>query len=123
MSSLVVFSVDVRRAAAFYEALLDASPTCESSGDIRLRNEREEVLIPSIPAGIARSIDIRTPPEPRDGSASVFEIGSLEAALTEVLATGGVDTGRSFTIDGLTRHDVLDPDGNVIQLRCPAPAG
>ena len=25
--------------------------------------------------------------------------------------------GRTFSFDGLTRHDVIDPDGNVIQLR------
>jgi len=28
-----------------------------------------------------------------------------------------VVTAFQFTADGLTRHDVLDPDGNVIQLR------
>jgi hypothetical protein len=28
-----------------------------------------------------------------------------------------VATGKMFSLDGLTRHDVLDPDGNVIQLR------
>jgi len=123
MGSLVVFSVDVRRLAAFYEAVLELGPTYERSGDIRLLSDREEVLIHSIPAGIAKVIEIRIPPEPRDGSAlkPVFDVGSLEVALHEVRTRGGVDTGRTFSIDGLTRHDVLDPDGNVIQLRCRNP--
>jgi predicted enzyme related to lactoylglutathione lyase len=47
----------------------------------------------------------------------VFDVESLEAALKQVKAKGGVDTGRAFSIDGLTRNDVIDPDGNVIQLR------
>jgi len=120
MGSLVVFSVDVRRLAAFYEAVLVVMPTYEPSGDVRLLNDREEVLIHSIPAGIAKTIEIRTPPEPRDRSAikPIFDIDSIEAALEQVKAQGGAVTGRSFSIDGLTRHDVLDPDGNVIQLRC-----
>jgi hypothetical protein len=30
---------------------------------------------------------------------------------------GGIVTGRSFTLDGLTRQDIADPEGNVVQLR------
>ena len=122
MSSLVVFSVDVPRLSAFYRAVLVANAYHEPSGDIRVLNDREEVLIHTVPTSVAKSIEIRTPPEPRDGSAikPVFDVGSLEAALHQVEANGGVVTGRSFTIGGLTRHDVLDPDGNVIQLRSRA---
>jgi predicted enzyme related to lactoylglutathione lyase len=119
MSSLVVFSVNVRRLAAFYEAVLGANPHHEPSGDIRLIGDREEVLVHSIPAKIVKTIEVRTPPEPREGSAikPVFDVESLEAAMEQVNAKGGVVTARTFSIDGLTRHDVIDPDGNVIQLR------
>jgi hypothetical protein len=121
MSSLVIFSVNVSRLAVFYEAVLDARPVTEPSGDIRLVNDREEVLIHSIPDGIARSIAISSPPKPRDASPvkPIFDVGSLESVLDVVQARGGVVTDRAFSFDGLTRHDVLDPDGNVIQLRCP----
>jgi hypothetical protein len=119
MIALVVFSIDVPRLAAFYEAVLHVTPTYEHSGDIRLLSDQEEVLIHAIPESIAKTIEIRVPPEPREGAAikPVFEIGSLEAALDHVRAKGGVVTGRSFNINGVIRHDVLDPDGNVIQLR------
>jgi hypothetical protein len=120
MSSLVVFSVDVHRLAMFYEVVLGAKPLVEPSGDIRLINERDEVLIHSIPKKIAKDIAITSPPAPRDNSAlkPVFDVVSLESALGSVEATGGVVTSRGFSLDGLTRRDVLDPDGNVIQLRC-----
>ena len=119
MSSLVLFSVDVSRLAAFYEAVLSAKLNLEPSGDIRLLSDREEVLVHSVPAEIAKTIEVRTPPEPRDRSAMkpVFDVESLEAAMEQVNAKGGVVTARTFSIDGLTRHDVIDPDGNVIQLR------
>jgi hypothetical protein len=119
MSSLVVFSINVRRLAMFYGSVLGAEPIEERSGDIRLINERHEILIHSIPKKIARDIEITSPPAPRDNSAlkPVFDVASLERALRSVEGTGGVVTSRGFSLDGLTRRDVLDPDGNVIQLR------
>jgi predicted enzyme related to lactoylglutathione lyase len=120
MSSLVVFSINVRRLAVFYETVLGVERLDESSGDIRLINERDEVLIHSISEKIAKNIEITSPPAPRENSPlkPVFDVVSLERALGSVEATGGVITGRGFSVDGLTRRDVLDPDGNVIQLRC-----
>jgi predicted enzyme related to lactoylglutathione lyase len=120
MSSLVVFSINVRRLAVFYESVLGVERLDESSGDIRLVNARDEVLIHSIPEKIAKDIEITSPPAPRESSPlkPVFDVASLERALGSVEATGGVITGRGFSLDGLTRRDVLDPDGNVIQLRC-----
>jgi len=119
MGSLVIFTIDVGRLSAFYEAVLGARPVAEPSGDIRLSSDREEVLVHSIPATIAEGIVIENPPAPRENAAlkPVFDVGSLEAALDAVRATGGVVTARRFSLDGLTRHDVVDPDGNVIQLR------
>ncbi len=119
MSSLVVFSIDVNRLAMFYEMVLGATAAHEPTGDIRLMNERDEVLIHSIPEHIARTIEIACPPVPREGSPlkPVFNVVSLESALGSVEAAGGVVTDRAFSWDGFMRHDVLDPDGNVIQLR------
>ncbi len=119
MGSLVVFSVNVRRLASFYEAVLGARRIVEPSGDIRLLNDRDEVLIYLVPGKIAKKFEMPTPPEPRDGSAikPVFDVGSLEVSLEDVRTKGGVVTSRMFSLDGLTRRDVLDPDGSVIQLR------
>jgi catechol 2,3-dioxygenase-like lactoylglutathione lyase family enzyme len=120
MASLVIFSVDVSRLARFYEDVLGVKPLSEASGDIRLGGNREEVLIHSIPDAIATDIEISTPPASRSGSAlkPVFDVTSLDFALDAVQSAGGEVTDRTFSFDGLTRHDVLDPDGNIIQLRC-----
>jgi hypothetical protein len=113
MSSLVVFSINVQRLAMFYEMVLGAAPTVEPSGDIRLMNERDEVLIHSIPNKIAKDIEITSPPSPRESSPlkRVFDVVSLEKVLVGVERTGGVVTSRGVSLDGLTRRDVLDPDG------------
>ena len=120
MSALVVFSTNIQRLAVFYEIVLGAKPRNEPSGDIRLINDRDEVLIHSIPKKITVEIEITSPPTPRENSPlkPMFDVASLEIALHGVEATGGVVTSQTFSLDGMTRHDVLDPDGNVIQLRC-----
>jgi catechol 2,3-dioxygenase-like lactoylglutathione lyase family enzyme len=121
MASLVIFSIDVDRLATFYASLLGARRIGERSGDVRLRTERDEVLVHSVPAAIAEKIEVSVPPEPREGAAikPVFEVASLDVALERVRGGGGVVTNHSFIHEGVARHDVMDPDGNVVQLRCP----
>jgi predicted enzyme related to lactoylglutathione lyase len=119
MSPLVIFSQDVPRLARFYEHVLGATAATEKSGDIRLVTDLDEVLVHSISKKISANISVQTPPVPRDGSAlkPVFEVQSLSSALKRVETNGGVVTNRTFRYNGITRHDILDPDGNVIQLR------
>jgi predicted enzyme related to lactoylglutathione lyase len=119
MSALVVFSPNVPRLATFYERVIGAQPTKESSGDIRLRSEVDEVLIHSMSKKAAARVQISDPPVARSDASlkPVFDVPSLQGALEQVTPAGGVVMKFTFTQDGLTRHDVIDPDGNVIQLR------
>jgi predicted enzyme related to lactoylglutathione lyase len=119
MSALVIFSHDVRRLARFYEHVLGATAVTEKSGDVRVTTDLDEVLVHSISKKISANMSVQTPPVPRDNSAlkPVFEVQSLLSALKRVEANGGVVTNRTFRYNGITRHDVIDPDGNVIQLR------
>ena len=119
MGSLVVFSVEVGRLAAFYEDVLGLTAEQDRWGGIRLRGEGTEILVHPVPAEIAKTIVIQIPPEPLEGAAikPVFNVGSLDIAVETAMASGGSDTGRAFSIDGFTMRDVIDPDGNVIQFR------
>jgi predicted enzyme related to lactoylglutathione lyase len=123
MSSLVVFSPYVGRLVVFYETVLGATPLNERSGDIRLLDGRDEVLVHSIPQQVARSIEVTSPPAPRENSPlkPVLDVDSFAVALASVESTGGVVTSQAFSLHGLTRHNILDSDGNVIQLRCRIP--
>ena len=122
MSALVIFAVNVKNVANFYQSILGLLPSAEpgdSKRDIRLRSEQDEILIHSIPTQIADTISLTSPPVPRDEMAMkpVFEVGSLSNALAQVPLLAGVVTDRTFTSDGVTRHDIIDPEGNVIQIR------
>ena len=122
MGALVIFSVDVRRLAAFYEAVLGVTPTEANLVESVFDFAAVVANTQSVPASVTEAISIQSPPEARERSPikPVFDVDSLRAALEAVERNGGVVTGRTFSIDGLTRHDVLDPDGNIIQLRSPS---
>ena len=122
MGNLVIFAANVKAVASFYEAVLGISPTPKPSDnkkDIRLCGKGIELLIHSIPPRIAETIVIQSPPAPRDIAAMkpVFDVKSLSKAEEQVTLRGGVVTKVTFTLDGVIRRDVLDPEGNVIQLR------
>ena len=125
MSALVIFAVNVRAMADFYQAVagFSADPRPgDSKKDIRLGKEGEELLIHSSPPRIAKTIVIETPPLAREESAMkpIFDVDSLSSALEQVTLRGGLVTERTFTLDGLTRQDIVDPEGNVVQLRVRA---
>ena len=115
MGALVIFTTNVPRLAQFYESVLAAEPTLEPSGDIRVHNEHDEVLIHAARVGSVSGDSS----SPRADAAlkPVFEVVSLADALAQVVRAGGTVTDFTFRIDGSTRHDVVDPDGNVVQLR------
>jgi predicted enzyme related to lactoylglutathione lyase len=122
MGALVIFAVNVKAVANFYEAVVGLSPCPkpgDSKNDLRLGDDGVELLIHSIPPRIAKTIVIESPPVAREDTAMkpVFDVKSLSEALVQVSLRGGIVTERTFTIDGLTRHDVVDPEGNVVQLR------
>jgi len=121
----VIFAVNVKSMADFYQAVtgFSADPRPgDSTKDIRLGKGDEELLIHSIPPRIAKTIVIETPPLAREESAMkpIFDVDSLSSALEQVTLRGGLVTERTFTLDGLTRHDIVDPEGNVVQLRARA---
>jgi predicted enzyme related to lactoylglutathione lyase len=107
--------------AKFYGSVLGTTSAEESSGDIRVMSQRDEVLVHSVSPKIAERITVTSPPEAREDVAikPIFDVDSLVVAVGFVEANGGVITDRTFTLNGLVRRDVLDPDGNVIQLRSP----
>jgi hypothetical protein len=122
MGALVIFAVNVGSVAKFYEAVVGLSP-CPAPGDskkdLRLCNEDQEVLIHSISPQISKTIHLESPPLPREDSAikPIFEVKSISTALEQVLPNGGIVTERTFTHGGLIRHDIVDPEGNIVQLR------
>jgi predicted enzyme related to lactoylglutathione lyase len=120
LGAVVIFAANVSKMALFYEKVLGATAT-EEGNDVRLRTKTDELLIHSMPKAVAKKIKIDVPPRRRSETPikPAFDVTSLPEALKEVVPAGGVDTKYSFNHNGTDRHDILDPEGNVVQLRSP----
>ncbi len=119
MGAVVIFTKDVPRLASFYARVLAPTSTDSDAGDTRVFSPYDEVVVHSIPKAIADTIVLSTPPTPQEDVAikPVFIVDDIDDALEAVVPGGGLVTTRSFVLDGIARHDIVDPDGNIVQLR------
>jgi predicted enzyme related to lactoylglutathione lyase len=112
MSSLVIYTKNVRQMTAFYENVLDLDAEVDAEENALLRGDGEEIFI-----HVAHeSVGTTYIPEAA-AFKPAFNVASLSSALIQVEDAGGSATKRTFEFGGVHHHDVLDPDGNVIQLR------
>ncbi|MEI6855860.1 MAG: VOC family protein [Acidimicrobiaceae bacterium] len=112
MSSLVIFTKNVRQMTTFYENVLDLDAVVDAEDNALLRGDGGEIFIH------AAHESVGTTYIPEDAAFKpAFNVASLTSALIQVEDAGGDVTQRTFEFGGVHHHDVLDPDGNVIQLR------
>jgi len=105
--------------ALLYASLLKV-PVGEGADPGHLRSSTAEVQIIQIPPEFLAGEPSASSAVPRVEAAfkPSFEVDSLEDALVTVIALGGEGTGRRFSDAHHEYLDVVDCEGNVIQLRC-----
>jgi predicted enzyme related to lactoylglutathione lyase len=121
----VVFAKDLQRVARFYERVLSLAVLSAEPDHVVLESAAQQIVIHGIPKRIAADIHIATPPERREDTAIklFFTVDSIDALRATAAALGGrIDPpARAWTARGFRAVDGHDPEGNVIQLREPAP--
>lgn len=121
----VIFAKDLHRVATFYEKLLGLTAAHSDSGHIVLASAQCELVIHAIPKAIADSFEISVPPERRSEAAIklYFPVASIAEARAKAAALGGElnPPKREWEARGFRACDGHDPEGNVLQLREPAP--
>lgn len=117
----VLFAKDVARVAGFYEATVPMVVTHAERELIVLESENFQVVIHGIPAKIADSIKITTPPTLREDTAIklIVPVASLEEVRAKAKGAGGGlnPKKKEFEARGFRACDGYDPEGNVVQFR------
>ena len=117
----VIFAKNPKLVTAFYRELFSMDETHAEPGLIVLESESLQIIIHGLPKHIAESINIVTPPEPRDDTAIklVFPVVGISDVRKRALALGGSvkDESNEFVARGFRACDGIDPEGNVIQFR------
>jgi catechol 2,3-dioxygenase-like lactoylglutathione lyase family enzyme len=120
-AGVVLFANDVRRLAAFYEAVTSMRRTHEEPGLIVLASPHSELILHSIPPQIAAQYPVATPPVVREDTAikPFFRVASLAVARVAASLQGGAlrPVADEWGARGFRACEAHDPEGNVIQFR------
>ena len=120
----VLYAKDMPRVAAFYADVAALKPTHADASHTRLESAAWRLTVHAIPAHIAATFTIASPPEVREEAAVKlsFEVASLADARAAAARLGGAlnPPDREWVWDGQRICDGHDPEGNVFQLGEPA---
>jgi predicted enzyme related to lactoylglutathione lyase len=127
-AAAVLYVKDLNLMRAFYETCFGMSAV-ESSGDdfCVLASTDWDLSLVTMPVAVGAAIVITVPPGRREDSPVklAFEVASIEGLYSVITGTGGqIDPLEpAWEFRGHWHVDCLDPEGNVVQLRQPVPAG
>ena len=122
-AGLFIYAKDLPRLAAFYESFLGMARAHATADLVVLRSPDIQLTLHSIPPAIAASITISDPPAKRDDAALkfFFTVPSLVHAHSLAPSLGGEVLPDQWQGPGFTVCNVVDPEGNIFQVRESAP--
>ena len=118
-AGVVLYALDMERIATFYECVLGMERRVSVAEHVALFSGDFQLVIHAIPAPIAATIVIQSPPEPREETVFrlFFTVPSLSQAALTVAVQGGELFPHGGKDDGVRVRDGCDPEGNIFQLR------
>jgi predicted enzyme related to lactoylglutathione lyase len=121
LSGAVLYAKDLGRLVEFYSTVAGIEPQAIEEGFAAFGSKPSQFVIVRIPKHIAGSIDIATPPEPREDTPLklVFAVEDIAHARDRAAELGGAMNAveREWEFEGAKVCDGHDPEGNVFQLR------
>ncbi|WP_396220225.1 glyoxalase/bleomycin resistance/dioxygenase family protein [Gemmatimonas sp.] len=130
-SGTLIYAKDLALLASFYRVLLSMSEVHASDELVVLRSYdgrsydgrslQCELIVHRIPAHIAETIVVASPPVLREDTAikPFFSVASFVEAAAHATSMGGGVFGPQYEGPGFRITNAYDPEGNIIQLREP----
>ncbi|MEO7129246.1 MAG: VOC family protein, partial [Rhodoferax sp.] len=118
-AGLFVYAKDKDRLCRFYAEVAGMKKLNETAELTVLESGDIQLLVHNIPASIAATITITTPPARREDTALkfFFTVSSLEQARAKATALGGAIWNENWRGPGFVVCNGMDPEGNVFQVR------
>jgi predicted enzyme related to lactoylglutathione lyase len=117
----VLYAKDLDHLVEFYSSVAGIEQKSVDKGFAVLGAKPSQFIIVRVPKRIADTIDIATPPEPREDTPLklVFGVEDIAHARDRAAELGGAMNvvEREWEFDGTKVCDGYDPEGNVFQLR------
>ncbi|MBW8368891.1 MAG: glyoxalase/bleomycin resistance/dioxygenase family protein [Arenimonas sp.] len=118
-AGVFIYAKDLSRLAGFYESLLGMSRAHTAADLVVLCSPDIQLTLHAIPAAIAASISISSPPEKREDAALkfFFTVPSIAQAAARAPALGGEVLPDQWQGPGFRACNATDPEGNIFQVR------
>lgn len=118
MTKIVLWVSDLDAHMAFYTSLLKLVVGDSAPGFVELRSEVNSVLLHELPVEYRASVPLTKQLQAREEVAikPVFFVDDLEAARERIQETLATITEQAVSYGSSKYQDVVDPEGNVIQL-------
>jgi predicted enzyme related to lactoylglutathione lyase len=119
MRGALVYVKDLERMRRFYSDLLGMSPANQNWTDAwaAFDNGAVRFALHAIPADMAATIEIASPPVPRETGAVklIFQVEDVETTLRKLESLGAQAIRRAWQKKGVA-CDAIDPEGNIFQI-------
>ena len=117
----LIYAKDLALLASFYRHLLSMSEVHASDELVVLRSPDAELIVHQIPAHIAATFVVESPPVLREDTAikPCFAVASVSEAQARATSMGGALFGPQYEGPGFRITNAYDPEGNIMQLREP----
>jgi predicted enzyme related to lactoylglutathione lyase len=114
-----IYAKHLERVASFYETLLPMSRLHTAAELIVLQSADIQLVIHAMPADIAATVVIASPPRLRRQTAVklFFTVASIAEARTTAERLGGRVFAEEWQGPGFRVCNASDPEGNVFQVR------
>ncbi len=119
----LIYAKDLGKLSSFYQELLSMTLLNADAEHHVMESADFQLILHAIPPHIAATVEIATPPEPREEQAIklFFTVPSLSAAAETAASLGGSLFGQEYEGPGFRVRNGLDPEGNIFQVRESVP--
>jgi len=115
----LVYARDLARVSKFYEEVLQMRRVLADADHHVLESPDLQLIVHAIPAHVAASIAIGSPPAPREEAAIklFFTVASFADAAAVAASLGGMLYEQEWAGPGFKVRNGCDPEGNIVQFR------
>jgi predicted enzyme related to lactoylglutathione lyase len=121
LQGLVIFAKNKELVSSFYQQALGLKLEESDKTHELLVGQGHEVVVHAISKAYANSIEIASPPVPRDETPMkpTFVVEDLEVVRSAAKATGGFlkPLKQAWKFRGFVVLDGWDPEGNIVQFK------
>ena len=118
MTKIVLWVSDMDAQTAFYANLLALEVRSRAAGFIELVSESNAVLLHELPIEYRSNVPLvnQLPAQTEVAIKPVFRVADIAAARKRIAGNLATTAGQTVSYGSFAYLDVVDPEGNVIQL-------